>query len=171
MAREKGEGMEHPIPEAIVRLLAKAVVDKKETNFQVSAKAFEAVHALAEKSPKFTKRAAHWFVGGLVEKLGDAKLRAPANDCLLMIAEACSPQFVLSQAYDHISKQKSPKTQENALCWINTLASEFGIRLLKAKQLLDFTKTLLEASNPGVKRAAVDLLATMRRQLGPDVRG
>jgi len=92
MAREGGEGMEHPLPEAIVRLLAKAVVDKKETNFQVSAKVFSAVQALAEKCQKFTKRAAHWFIGGLVEKLGDVKLRQPSNDCLLMLAEAVSPQ-------------------------------------------------------------------------------
>lgn len=51
------------------------------------------------------------------------------------------------------------------------MATEFGLKLIKAKPLLDFTKGLLEASNPGVKKAAIEVLTTMRRQIGPDVRG
>jgi len=51
------------------------------------------------------------------------------------------------------------------------VATEFGLKLIKAKPLLDFTKGLLEASNPGVKKAAIEVLTTMRRQIGPDVRG
>jgi hypothetical protein len=86
-------------------------------------------------------------------------------------APPSTPQFVLSQAYDAIVKQKSPKTQENALLFINAVATEFGLKLVKAKPLLDFTKGLLEATNPGVKKAAVEVLTTMRRQIGPDVRG
>lgn len=141
------------------------------TQTQVTAKAFGAVQALAEKCPRFSKRASHWFIPGLVEKLGDAKLRQPASDCLSMLCEAVTPQFVLGQAYDAIAKQKSPKTQENAMLWISAVASEFGLRLVKAKPLLDFCKCLLEATNPGVKKATIDVLASMRRQIGPDVRG
>jgi cytoskeleton-associated protein 5 len=132
MCRDGAENMQHPVPEALVRLLAKAVVDKKETNFQVAAKAFAALQVLAEKAPKLTKRAAWWFMGNLVEKLGDLKLRTPASDCLLALAECVTPQFVVSQAYDAITKQKSPKVQENGLLWINTLATEFGLKYVSS---------------------------------------
>jgi cytoskeleton-associated protein 5 len=128
MCRDGAENMQHPLPEAIVRLLSKAVVDKKEINFQVVAKAFAAIQVLAEKAPKLTKRAAWWFIGTLVEKLGDLKLRSPASDCLLALAECVTPQFVVTQTYDALPKQKSPKVQENGLLWINTLASEFGLK-------------------------------------------
>ncbi len=47
----------------------------------------------------------------------------------------------------------------------------FLCRLVKPKPLLDFVKTQLEATNPAVKKAAVEILVTMRKQLGPDVRG
>ena len=46
----------------------------------------------------------------------------------------------------------------------------FLCRLVKPKPLLDFVKTQLEATNPAVKKAAVEILVTMRKQLGPDVR-
>jgi cytoskeleton-associated protein 5 len=128
MCRDGAENMQHPLPEAIVRLLSKAVVDKKETNFQVVAKTFAALQVLAEKAPKLTKRAAWWFIATLVEKLGDLKLRSPASDCLLALAECVTPQFVITQTYDALAKQKSPKVQENGLLWINTLASEFGLK-------------------------------------------
>ena len=125
---------------------------------------------LAEKAPKFSKRSAFWCIPALVEKLGDVKLRTPSHDCLLVVAEAVTPQFVLTQAYDAISKQKSPKTQENALLWANAMAIDFGLKAIKAKPLLDLVKGMLEVANPGVKKAAVEVLVTIRRQLGPDVR-
>jgi cytoskeleton-associated protein 5 len=134
------------------------------------AKVIAVVAFLAEKAPKFSKRAAFWCITPLIEKLGDVKLRTPSHDCLLVIAESVTPQFVLTQAYDAIGKQKSPKTQENALLWANAIATDFGLRAIKAKPLLELVKGMLEVANPGVKKAAVEVLVTIRRQLGPDVR-
>lgn len=128
LVKDTAADMAHPVPEAIVRLLYKAVVEKKETNFQVASKVFSAVQILAEKAQKTTKRSAHWFIAALVEKLGDVKLRTPSSDCLLMLCEACSPQFVLTQAFDALEKQKSPKVHENGLLWINTVATDFGLK-------------------------------------------
>jgi cytoskeleton-associated protein 5 len=133
-------------------------------------KVISVISLMAEKSPKFSKRAAFWCVPHLVEKLGDVKLRTPSHDCLLVMAESVTPQFVLTQAYDAIAKQKSPKTQENALLWANAMAVDFGLKAIKAKPLLDLVKGMLEVANPGVKKAAVEVLVTIRRQLGPDVR-
>ena len=185
------DALQHPLPEAVTRLLIKSFVDKKETNFQVRSlrflfnsklksypsyfpqvmtKVISVIALIAEKSPKFSKRAAFWCIPSLVEKLGDVKLRTPSHDCLLVIAESVTPQFVLTQAYEAIGKQKSPKTQENALLWANAMAIDFGLKAIKAKPLLELVKSMLEVANPGVKKAAVEVLITIRRQLGPDVR-
>ena len=44
------------------------------------------------------------------------------------------------------------------------------MQVVKPKPLLELVKSMLEEANPGVRKAAVEVLVTVRRQLGPDVR-
>ncbi|KAJ1492762.1 armadillo-type protein, partial [Baffinella frigidus] len=162
--------MAHPEPEAWVRLMGVAFVERTETNFHVLNKVHLVVATLAEKAPKFTKRAAHWFIPHMIEKLGDVKLKQGAHDALLTIAEAATPQFVLNQGFEATKKQKAPKTIESALLWVNAMVADFGHKLIKAKPLLEMVKGMLEHANPGVKKASVEILVSMRRQLGPELR-
>jgi len=167
---EKAATMESPMPEVWVRLLAVSFVDRKETNFQVLNKVHGVVASLAEKVPKFTKRAAHWFIPHMVEKLGDVKLKQGAHDALLTVAEAATPQFVLTKGFEAIKKQKAPKTIESAILWVNAMIGDFGLKAIKVKPVLEFVKGMLEHANPGVKKATIEVLVSMRRQLGPDIR-
>jgi cytoskeleton-associated protein 5 len=166
---ERG-ALEQPVPDATCRMVQGLLVTKKETNFQVVAKGFEVVKLIAEKAGKFSKRAAHWLVTPLVEKLGDVKLKTAASECLTSLAEACSPDFMLSQALGVLEKTKAPKTLENAVGWINTLCGDFGMKLIKPTPVLVFVKGMLEVANPAVKKAAIQALVTLRRLLGPDLR-
>ena len=84
-----GEILEQPSLEATCRLLHRVLASDKETNFQVMAKGFNIVQALSFTAADFSARAARWFIPLLIEKLGDAKLRHPASECLLSLAEAC----------------------------------------------------------------------------------
>lgn len=68
----------------------------KENNFQVSTVMINILAYLA-KAPKFNKGTGSLLVPGLVDKLGDVKLKKVASDCLTSIAEGLSLQFVLSQ--------------------------------------------------------------------------
>jgi len=167
---QEQESVQQPVPDATCRMLVGILVTKKETNFQVSAKGFGIVQQLSEKAVKFSKRAAHWMAPALVEKLGDVKLKAAASDCLLSLAEACTPIFIITQATEVLEKQKAPKTLENGLLFINTMCSDFGMGLIKPKVVLDFVKKMLEVANPAVKKAAIEVLVTMRRMLGAGLR-
>ena len=162
--------LEQPVPDATCRMVQGVMVTKKETNFQVVAKGLEVIKHMSEKAVKFSKRAAHWMITPMVEKLGDAKLKTAAAECLMSLAEACSPDFMISQALGVLDKIKAPKTLENAIGWINSMCSDFGMKLIKPKPVLDFVKGMLEVANPAVKKAAIQALVTLRRMLGPDLR-
>ncbi len=105
---ERG-ALEQPVPDATCRMVQGLLVTKKETNFQVVAKGFEVVKLIAEKAGKFSKRAAHWLVTPLVEKLGDVKLKTAASECLTSLAEACSPDFMISQALGCLRRPRHPR--------------------------------------------------------------
>ena len=145
------ERLERAAPDAVCRLIIS--VSKKETNFQVTAKAFGIVQHVAEKvatvgaSPPapaaLSTRTALCITPTLVEKLGDVKLKAAAADCLLALAAACTPAVVITQAIEVLEKQKSPKTLENGLLWMQDMCGGFALKLMKPKQMLDFVKQVL----------------------------
>jgi cytoskeleton-associated protein 5 len=64
---------------------------------QVSAKLYQVMALMAEKSPLFGKPAAALCIGPLSDKLGDLKLKKPAGDALAVFAEKTSLAFVLAQ--------------------------------------------------------------------------
>jgi cytoskeleton-associated protein 5 len=52
---------------------------------------------LAERAPTFGKPSAALAIPHLTEKLGDAKLKKPAGDALIVFAEKTSLSFVFGQ--------------------------------------------------------------------------
>jgi cytoskeleton-associated protein 5 len=82
--------------EVMFRFLSK-IPGWGEKNFQVSARLFDVMRVLAEKSSTFGKPSAALAVGPLSDKLGDLKLRKPAGDALTTFAEKTSLAFILAQ--------------------------------------------------------------------------
>jgi cytoskeleton-associated protein 5 len=120
----------------------------------------------------------------LGEKLGDMKLKKPAGDTLLVFAEVTSLQFVLSQgvffptrikstiltsfiAYEPLYKQKAPKVLADAITWIGSALSDFGIAGLSLRSLIDFLKVALANSNAAVRTSATKTLVTVKLFAGP----
>jgi cytoskeleton-associated protein 5 len=101
-----------------------------------------------------------------VEKLGDAKLKKPAGECLVAFAESTTLQFVLSQSYPIWKKAKSPKVVTDALIWIHQAVLDFGIGGLQIRDLIDFVKNALANTNPTVRTKAVTVLGMLRMYLG-----
>ena len=137
---------------------------------------------LAEKCPSFGRSCVALCVTHLTEKLGDTKLKKPAGDALAVFAEKTSLQFVLNQgmpfcftlcidlhplpAYDPLSKQKAPKVLADALVWVNTAITEFGIAGLSLRALIDFLKLTLQNSNASVRSSATKALVTLKLYAG-----
>ncbi|KAL8281038.1 hypothetical protein RQP46_006717 [Phenoliferia psychrophenolica] len=154
--------------EVIVRFLSKKP-GWKESNFQVSGKMFAAFQLLAESSPSFTKAAAAITIPALSEKLGDMKLKTPAGDALLVFAEKSSLQFVLSQAYEPMAKQKAPKALADSLVWVDRAIRDFGIGGLSVRELIEFLKVGLKSTNAAVRTNATKALVTLKLYVGADI--
>ncbi|KAF5365755.1 hypothetical protein D9758_003307 [Tetrapyrgos nigripes] len=154
--------------EVVVRALAKKGWAEK--NFQVSAKIYGICNRLAEESSMFGRSCVALCVPHLAEKLGDLKLKKPAGDTLIMFAEKTSLQFVLNQAYEPLSKQKAPKVLADAIAWVNSALTDFGIAGLSLRSLIDFLKGALQNSNATVRTSATKTMVTVKSFAGPSVK-
>ena len=76
---------------------------------QVYGKAFEAIVGLVNKTTALAKKAGFVAMGGVVDKLSDAKLKGGACDVLTALSEAVGPQFVCAQLHKKAAAHKSPK--------------------------------------------------------------
>ncbi|KAI8051432.1 armadillo-type protein [Syncephalis plumigaleata] len=130
-------------PELVIRMLSKKP-GWKDNNFQVLSKTFGIIELLASKSSSFTRACGALCISGMADKLGDMKVKKSAGEALSAIAENLSLQFVFSQVYDSIKKQKAPKAQADA--WI------------------------LSSTNAAVRTNSIGLLGVIRMFAGPDIR-
>jgi cytoskeleton-associated protein 5 len=71
-------------------------------------------------------------------------------------------QLRLSTAYEPLSKQKAPKVLADAVTWINSALTEFGIAGLSLRALIEFLKTALQNSNAAVRTSATKALVTLK---------
>ncbi|KAJ9121720.1 hypothetical protein QFC22_002341 [Naganishia vaughanmartiniae] len=166
---EKGDA-DNAESEVIFRYLCKTP-GWNEKNFQVSGKVFGAMAAVAQRCSTFGRSSAALAIGPLSDKLGDLKLKKPASETLGMFAEKTSLGFVLSQAYEPMTKQKAPKAQADALTWVKQSIIEFGIAGVALKYLIAFLKTGLQSANGAVRSSATATLVTLRLYIGTDVTG
>lgn len=153
-------------PEIVIRSFSKKP-GWKEMNFQVMGKMFNAIQTLSVECPKFNKACAALCIPVMVEKLGDIKLKKPAGECLVAVAEKISLQFVLSQAYPVLKKAKSPKVLADSLQWIHSCLMDFGISGLQIRDLIDLLKFGLTNTNASVRTSAVTVLGALRQYIGP----
>ena len=142
----------------------------KDSNFQVISKLLTVLQYISENWSSFNKASAAIVSNGLVEKLGDIKQKKPSSDCLMSFAEKVSISFVFSQSLDAIKNQKSPKIQADQIKWLQTALSEFGVRGVNTRELIETLKVGLSSSNAGVRTSAIATLGTLRLLAGPDVR-
>ncbi|CED83658.1 Microtubule-associated protein [Phaffia rhodozyma] len=140
-----------------------------EKNFQVSSKIYGMMALLASKSSSFSKACVAICVGHLTDKLGDIKLKKPAGEALVAFAEKLSLGFVLEQAFEPMTKAKSPKTQADAIAWVNSTLTDFGIAGIALRDLIEFLKNGLKSSNAAVRAAATKAIVTVKIFVGSTV--
>ena len=77
-------------------------------HLQVLGKVFEVITLLVNNS-NVSKKDAFTAIGGLVDKMSDIKLKAPAGEALFAISETHGPQFVFIQLHKKAANHKNPK--------------------------------------------------------------
>ncbi|KAJ2466787.1 hypothetical protein GGI02_004255, partial [Coemansia sp. RSA 2322] len=157
-------------PELVIRQLARKP-GWKESNFQVSARAFQIIEWMAsEDGLEFNTGAAALVVPPLVDKLGDIKLKGPASSALVAIAERYSLKFVAGLAIEPIRSQKSPKVLADCIAWLDAQLIEFGTKALALRPLVGMVKEVgLQSSNAQTRAKAVSFMGTLRRAIGAAV--
>jgi cytoskeleton-associated protein 5 len=66
------------------------------------------------------------------------------------------------KAYEPLSKQKAPKVLADAITWVNTALTDFGISGVSLRGLIEFLKTALQNSNAAVRTSATKALVTVK---------
>ncbi|KAI9630500.1 hypothetical protein KEM48_013996 [Puccinia striiformis f. sp. tritici PST-130] len=154
--------------EVVVRYLNKKP-GPKESNFQVWQRVFSVISLLAEQCPSFSKACMALTIPTCFEKYGDGKIKEAAGNALIAFAEKTSLGFVLSQAFDSISKQKAVKIQAESYLFIDSTLIEFGISGVPVRNLIECLKAGLKSVNAAVRTNATKALVTTKLCIGADI--
>ncbi|XP_070200256.1 cytoskeleton-associated protein 5-like isoform X2 [Littorina saxatilis] len=140
----------------------------KENNFQVLKLKLELLAYLAQNS-KFSRQSAEFVLAELIDKIGDVKNGAAAQEALSCISEACSLEFVSEQVMALAFEQKNPKNQSESLNWLAGAIREFGFKV-NIKPMIAAINKGLAATNPAVRASAISVLGTAYMYMGAKLR-
>ena len=140
-----------------------------DSNFQVVGAMFKTIATLSA-CEGFEFRHAASALDVLGEKLADFKLRVPASDSLMTIAEALGPRAVIARIEEKAGAHKNPKVVAEALNWTGAAVLAFGTECLDAKPLISWARQALETPNPVVKGSGAKLIGALHAGIGPAIK-
>ncbi|XP_018439477.1 protein MOR1 isoform X1 [Raphanus sativus] len=157
--------------EILVRLLC-AVPGWNDKNVQVQQQVIEIITFISSTAAKFPKKCVVLCITGASERVADIKTRASAMKCLTAFCEAVGPGFVFERLYKIMNGHKNPKVLSEGLLWMVSAVDDFGVSLLKLKDLIDFCKDVgLQSSAAATRNATIKLLGALHKFVGPDIKG
>ncbi|KFK36460.1 hypothetical protein AALP_AA4G127500 [Arabis alpina] len=157
--------------EILVRLLC-AVPGWNEKNVQVQQQVIEIITHISSTATKFPKKCVVLCITGTSERVADIKTRASAMKCLTAFCEAVGPGFVFERLFKIMKEHKNPKVLSEGLLWMVSAVDDFGVSLLKLKDLIDFCKDVgLQSSTAATRNATIKLLGALHKFVGPDIKG
>ncbi|TMX02249.1 hypothetical protein EJD97_022255 [Solanum chilense] len=160
-----------PSVEILVRLLC-AVPGWSEKNVQVQQQVIDVISHIASTASKYPKKCVVLCIQGVSERVADIKTRAQSMKCLTTFCEAVGPGFIFERLYKIMKEHKNPKVLSEGILWMITAVDDFGVSLLKLKDLIDFCKdTGLQSSAPATRNATIKLIGTLHKFVGPDIKG
>ncbi|XP_055805496.1 protein MOR1 [Solanum dulcamara] len=160
-----------PSVEILVRLLC-AVPGWSEKNVQVQQQVIDVITHIASTASRYPKKCVVLCIQGVSERVADIKTRAQSMKCLTTFCEAVGPGFIFERLYKIMKEHKNPKVLSEGILWMITAVDDFGVSLLKLKDLIDFCKdTGLQSSAPATRNATIKLIGTLHKFVGPDIKG
>ncbi|KAK3018876.1 hypothetical protein RJ639_004441 [Escallonia herrerae] len=157
--------------EILVRLLC-AVPGWNEKNVQVQQQVIDAITFIASTASKFPKKCVVLCIQGITERVADIKIRAHAMKCLTTFSEAVGPGFIFERMFKIMKEHKNPKVLSEGLLWMVLTVEDFGVSLLKLKEIIDFCKDVgLQSSAAATRNATIKLIGVLHKFVGPDIKG
>ncbi|KAK2973970.1 hypothetical protein RJ640_030149 [Escallonia rubra] len=157
--------------EILVRLLC-AVPGWNEKNVQVQQQVIDAITYIASTASKFPKKCVVLCIQGITERVADIKTRAHAMKCLTTFSEAVGPGFIFERMFKIMKEHKNPKVLSEGLLWMVSAVEDFGVSLLKLKDIIDFCKDVgLQSSAAATRNSTIKLIGVLHKFVGPDIKG
>ncbi|XP_078348745.1 cytoskeleton-associated protein 5-like isoform X2 [Oculina patagonica] len=154
--------------QVLIRVLAKKP-GWKDTNFQVLKAKFALCQYIAQNVKTFSKRSAFYALDGLVDKIGDIKLKDVSKEAITTFAEVISLNYISLKVSKHAGSQKNPKVLAESLNWLSDAVKAFGFKI-DLKPHINYIKEALTNTNPAVRTAAIALLGTLHMYVGATLR-
>ncbi|KAK3702253.1 hypothetical protein QZH41_019815, partial [Actinostola sp. cb2023] len=154
--------------QVLIRVLAKKP-GFKDSNFQVLKARLALCGVIAEKGKAFSSRSAGYAIPGLVEKIGDLKLKDQCKETLMKFAEKLNLNHVSLKVAKLAGGQKNPKVIAESLNWLGEAIKEFGFKI-DLKPHIQFIKDCLTNTNPAVRTSAINLLGVLHMYVGASIR-
>ncbi|XP_022781710.1 cytoskeleton-associated protein 5-like [Stylophora pistillata] len=154
--------------QVLIRVLAKKP-GWKDTNFQVLKAKFALCQYIARNIKSFSKRSAFYALDGLVDKIGDIKLKEASKETLTTFSEVISLNYISLKVSKHSGSQKNPKVLAESLNWLSDAVKGFGFKI-DLKPHIAYVKEALANTNPAVRTAAISLLGTLHMYVGATLR-
>nr|XP_058951305.1 cytoskeleton-associated protein 5-like isoform X2 [Pocillopora verrucosa] len=164
----KGMDPKKTSSQVLIRVLAKKP-GWKDTNFQVLKAKFALCQYVAQNIKSFSKRSAFYALDGLVDKIGDIKLKEASKETLTTFAEVISLNYISLKVSKHAGSQKNPKVLAESLNWLSDAIKGFGFKI-DLKPHIAYVKEALANTNPAVRTAAISLLGTLHMYVGATLR-
>lgn len=151
-----------PIFRAIEKMFSSTSI-KVNNMLQVT---IDIIRHITVKSRLITKAQLSIIFPFLVEKMSVNKLNSQISDLLLIISEAISPSFVLTQVLNALKKQRNEKLIENSLKILSKILSLFGVGSLNINNIIDPLISLLQDKSSSVKKLASSLYLYIYKAFG-----
>ncbi|KZV45890.1 hypothetical protein F511_32448 [Dorcoceras hygrometricum] len=160
-----------PSVEVLIRLLC-VVPGWNEKNVQVQQQIVDIITHISSTASKFPKKCVVLCLLGISERVADIKTRSQAMKCLTTFCEAVGPGFIFERLYKIMKEHKNPKVLSEGLLWLVSAVEDFGISLIKLKDLIDFCKDIgLQSSAAATRNATIKLIGVLHKFVGPEIKG
>ncbi|EDO43210.1 predicted protein [Nematostella vectensis] len=154
--------------QVLIRVLGKKP-GWKDNNFQVLKSKFQLCGIIAGKGKTFSSRSAEYAIPGLVEKIGDIKLKDAVKETLMIISEKLNLGYVSLKVSQIAGGQKNPKVISESLSWLGSALKDFGFKI-DLKPHVQYLKDALANTNPAVRTEAISLIGVLHMYVGPTIR-
>ncbi|CAB4031361.1 cytoskeleton-associated 5-like, partial [Paramuricea clavata] len=88
---------------------------------------FSLCAVIATLAASFSKRSAFYAISGLVDKVGDIKLKEQCKETLMVFAENLTLNYVSLKVSGCAGEQKNPKVLAESLNWLGDAIKAFGM--------------------------------------------
>ena len=153
------------VAEIVISHLDKVAAPEK--NLQVLVQVAEAIKTICGTFDLVGRRSATKGLRCVVERLGAKQTKPAAFEALHAVCEACGPTWALSATREAAIGHKNPKILLEALGWAKEAIEAFGMPPLAPTEPVAFAAAAIDHRDAPVREAAMQLLLSVRRAVGP----